>query len=482
MHLCKVLINTDGGSRAGRNTSSLLGSGTTDESEAELISPQSQREYVLRSVEERGIRFVQLWFTDVLGTPKGFTIAPAELENALEEGMTFDGSAVDGFSRVQESDVLAVPDPNTFQVLPWRVHDAPVARMVCDIVNLDGTPFEGCPRHVLARALGRARERGFNFYSAPELEYFYFTKTRGCDQPEPLDSGTYFELLAGTSGGDLRSKTVLTLEDMGIPVEHAQHEDAPSQHEIDLRYTDAMAMADTVMTVRVVVKEMAKQHGVEASFMPKPLQGVQGSGMHTHFSLFEGDTNAFYDPGDQFGLSKVAKGFIAGLLRHAPELTAVTNQWVNSYKRLVVGYEAPVYISWARNNRSALVRVPLIKGGRAEAARVEYRAPDPACNPYLSFAVILGAGLAGIENGYELPEEATANVYSYTAAELAAEGIQPLPGSLSEAVDVMAGSELVADVLGEHVFEWFLRNKREEWAEYKAHVSRFEIDRYLGTL
>ena len=447
-----------------------------------MISPQSQREYVLRSVEERGIRFVQLWFTDVLGTPKGFTIAPAELENALEEGMTFDGSAVDGFSRVQESDVLALPDPSTFQVLPWRVHDAPVARMVCDIINLDGTPFEGCPRHVLARALARARDKGLNFYCAPELEYFYFREVEVGGRPVTLDSGTYFELLAGTSGGDLRSKTVLTLEDMGIPVEHAQHEDAPSQHEIDLRYTDAMAMADTIMTVRVVVKEIAKQNGVLASFMPKPLQGVQGSGMHTHFSLFEGDNNAFYDPGDPVGLSKLAKGFIAGLLHHAREITAVTNQWVNSYKRLVVGYEAPVYLSWARNNRSALVRIPPVKGGRGEAARIEYRAPDPACNPYLAFAVVLAAGLSGIENGYDLPEEATANVYSFTPAELAAEGIKPLPGSLSEAVELMESSELVADVLGEHVFEWFIRNKKEEWAQYKAHVTAFEIDRYLHTL
>ncbi|HLG91414.1 MAG TPA: glutamine synthetase family protein, partial [Acidimicrobiales bacterium] len=330
---------------------------------------QSQHDYVLRTVEERGVRFIQMWFTDVLGTPKAFSITPAELDNALEEGMTFDGSAIDGFSRVQESDVLARPDPKTFQILPWREEDGPVARVFCDIFNLDGSPFEGCPRHVLRRALEGALEKGYSFFVAPELEYFYFADADPSHPPKPLDTGSYFELTVERLAGVLRKRTVLTLEDMGIPVEYAQHEDAPSQHEIDLRHTDALTMADNVMTVRLVVKETAAEHGVHASFMPKPLAGVQGSGMHTHCSLFEGDVNAFYDPGDEHGLSKVAKGFIAGLLRHAPEITAVTNQWVNSYKRLVVGYEAPVYVSWARNNRSALVRVPVAKRGKVESTR-----------------------------------------------------------------------------------------------------------------
>jgi glutamine synthetase len=443
---------------------------------------ERQQDYVLRTVEERGIRFIQLWFTDVLGIPKSFNITPAELENALEEGMTFDGSAIDGFSRVQESDVLARPDPKTFQILPLTAANAPVARVFCDIMNLDGTPFEGCPRNVLRRTLEKARQRGFSFYAAPELEYFYFESDDPSTPPRPIDHGSYFELTVADLASDLRKKTVLTLEDMGIPVEYSQHEDGPGQHEIDLRYTDALTMADTVMTVRMIVKEVAQASGVHASFMPKPLTGVQGSGMHTHFSLFEGDVNAFHAPGDEFNLSKTARGFIAGLLHHAPEITAVTNQWVNSYKRLVVGYEAPVFISWARNNRSALVRVPVPKKNRVDSTRIEYRSPDPACNPYLSFAVVLAAGLKGIEEDYELPPEAAANLYELTPAELAAEGIRAVPGSLSEALTEMETSELVADVLGEHVFEWFLRNKRAEWADYKTQVTQFELDRYLPRL
>jgi len=443
----------------------------------------SQHEYVLRTVEERGIRFIQLWFTDILGTPKSFNIPPAELENALEEGTTFDGSAIDGFSRVQESDVLARPDPQTFQILPSRQAEMSVARVFCDILNLDGSPFEGDPRHVLRRSLEDARGRGYTFYAAPELEYFYFAGDREPGAaPRPLDSGSYFELTVADLTGDLRKRTVLTLEEMGIPVEYATHEDAPSQHEIDLRHTDALTMADTVMTARLLVKEIAQEKGVHATFMPKPLEGVQGSGMHTHFSLFEGEVNAFHDPGDPHGLSKTAKGFIAGLLRHAPEITAVTNQWVNSYKRLVMGYEAPVHVSWARNNRSALIRIPVPKGGKAEATRLEYRAPDPACNPYLAFAVILAAGMKGIDEGYELPAEAATNLYEMTPAQLASEAITSLPGSLSDALNLMEGSELVKATLGDHVFEWFLRNKQAEWQDYKTHVSRFELDRYLPRL
>jgi glutamine synthetase len=396
--------------------------------------------------------------------------------------MTFDGSAIDGFSRVQESDVLARPDPKTFQILPWHPDDIPVARVFCDLFNLDGTPFEGCPRHTLRRTLDRARDQGFTFFAAPEIEYFYFADADPAHTPVTLDSGSYFELTASDVASDLRTRTVLTLEEMGIPVEHAQHEDSPSQHEIDLRYTDALTMADTVMTVRLVVKEMAQRRGIHASFMPKPLAGVQGSGMHTHLSLFEGDTNAFYDAEDPDGLSEVAKRFMAGLLRHAHEITAVTNQWVNSYKRLVSGYEAPIHVSWARNNRSALARVPFVKRNKIESTRVEYRAPDSACNPYLAFAVILAAGLKGIEQGYELPREAAANLFAMTPEELAAEQIRSLPGSLNEAVVDMERSELMAETLGEHVFEWFIRNKRAEWASYKTHISQFELDRYLPLL
>jgi glutamine synthetase len=453
---------------------------------------ERQQDYVLRTVEERGVRFVQLWFTDVLGVPKAFNITPAELENALEEGMTFDGSAIDGFSRVQESDVLAVPDAKTFQLLPYLHGEAPVARVVCDIWNLDGSPFEGDPRQVLRRALERARALGFSFYVAPELEYFYFADTEGSHldgrPPVPLDRGSYFELMTNDQSTELRRETVLMLEEMGIPVEYSQHEDAPSQHEIDLRYTDALTMADTVMTVRIVVKEIAARHGILATFMPKPLHGVQGSGMHSHLSLFDGDTNAFYDDSDEYHLSAVARHFIAGVLRHAPEMTAVTNQWVNSYKRLIPSgegqplIEAPVYISWAQNNRSALVRVPPIKKGKRDSTRIEYRAPDPATNPYLAFAVLLSAGLAGIEGKYPLPREAASNIYAMSPQERLADGIGSLPGSLSDSLNEMERSELMAEVLGEHVFEWFLRNKRAEWAAYKAEVTPFEVRRYLTSL
>ncbi|MDQ1439458.1 MAG: glutamine synthetase [Acidimicrobiaceae bacterium] len=427
------------------------------------------------------MRFIQLEFTDVLGTPKAFNITPAELENALEEGMTFDGSAVDGFSRVQEADVLAHPDAKTFQILPLP-GEASVARMFCDITHLDGTPFGGDPRNVLRRSLERARERGFSFYASPDLEYFYFADGSPAQALRPLDNGSYFDLTTTDLPTEVRKQTVLTLEDMGIPVEKSQHEDAPSQHEIDLRYTDALTMADTVMTTRMLVKEVAARNGLYATFMPKPLAGVQGSGMHTHMSLFEGDTNAFHDPGDEYGLSKVAKGFIAGLLTHAREITAVTNQWVNSYKRLVIGYEAPVYVAWARNNRSVVVNVPHAKKDKKESTRIEYRAPDPACNPYLAFAVILAAGLKGVEEGYDLPEPTETNLYQSTPEERLADGITTLPGSLADAVAEMERSELVADALGEHVFEWFIRNKKAEWAEYKTQVTQFELDRYLPRL
>jgi glutamine synthetase len=443
---------------------------------------ERQQDYVLRTVEERGVRFILLWFTDVLGQIKSIAITPAELENAFAEGMSFDGSAVDGFTRVQESDTLLRPDPNTFEMLPWRGDENPVARMFCDVTTLDGTPFAGDPRQVLRRALDRAREKGFSFYVGPDIEYFYFADSDPSRPPKPLDSGSYFDLTIADVASDLRKRTVLNLEAMGIPVRYAHHEDAPSQHEIDLRYTDALTMADNVMTFKLVVKEVAYERGMYATFMPKPLAAVQGSGMHMHLSLFEGDTNAFFDPGDEFHLSKVAKGFIAGLLTHAREITAVTNQWVNSYKRLVVGFEAPVYVAWARNNRSALVNVPGAKRGKESSTRVEFRSPDPACNPYLAFAVILGAGLKGIEEGYDLPDELTANLYELTEEERLAEGVEALPDSLSAAVREMERSELVADALGEHVFEWFIRNKRAEWAEYKSQVTQFELDRYYRNL
>jgi len=441
---------------------------------------ERKKEYVVRTAEERGVRLIRLWFTDVLGQLKSVAISPDELENAFEEGMHFDGSSIDGFSRKQESDVLAIPDPLTFGLLPWGNGDDLSARMFCDIMNPDGTPFSGDPRQVLKRNVDRARERGYEFMVAPEMEFFYFRNGDASKPLEPLDQGSYFDLTTADVASDLRKRTLLVLEQMGIAVEYSFHEDAPSQHEIDLRYTDALAMADNVMTFRLLVREIAMEQGAFATFMPKPLAGVQGSGMHTHMSLFEGDQNAFHDPGDPSGLSAVGRQFIAGLLHHAPEITAVTNQLVNSYKRLVVGYEAPVYVTWARNNHSALVRVPVTKRGKSSSTRIEYRAPDPACNPYLAYSVMLAAGLKGIEEGYELPPEASANVFEMTDEERAAEGMRPLPQSLSDALDVMEGSELVAEALGEHIFEWFLRNKRAEWQDYKAQVSQFELDRYLA--
>ncbi len=440
---------------------------------------ERQNEYVLRTVEERGVRFVRLWFTDVLGFLKSVEITPAELQTALEEGMTFDGSTIEGYSRIQESDMLARPDASTFELLPTVEGDTAMARMFCDISTFSGEPFDGDPRGVLKRNLERAREKGFTFFVGPEMEFFYF---RSGANVEPLDAAGYFDLTAHDLGSRLRKQTVLRLEAMGIPVEYSFHENGPSQHEIDLRYTDALEMADNVMTFRLIAKEVAADNGVYATFMPKPIGGAFGSGMHTHVSLFEGDVNAFHDPGDEYGMSKVAKHFIAGLLVHASEICAITNQWVNSYKRLIPGYEAPVYKCWARNNRSALVRVPLSKNGNNESSRIEFRAPDPACNPYLAFSLILAAGLKGIDEGYELPAEATDNIYALSDEERRNEGIDSLPGSLRDALDAMESSALVKEALGDHVFENFLVNKRREWADYKADVTPFEIARYLGTL
>jgi glutamine synthetase len=428
---------------------------------------QNQVQYVLRTVEERGVRFVQLWFTDVLGRHKAFHVTPAELEDALDDGMTFDGSAIDGFSRTQEADVLARPDLNTFQLLPWHREGEGVARVFCDIFTIDGREFEGCPRQQLRRVLNSARQQGYTFYVAPELEYFYFKDLTTHGAPVPLDNGSYFDLLPDDPGSVLRRKTVLTLEEMGIGVEHAQHEDAPGQYEIDFRYTDALTMADHVMTSRHVIKEIARQAGLTASFMPKPLSDIQGSGMHTHLSLWQGEENAFIGDGP-YGLSETAQRFIAGLVHHAPEITAVTNQWVNSYKRLVPGHEAPVHAAWSHHSPSALVRVPSVKAGRLEATRLEYRAPDPSTNPYLAFAVILAAGLKGVTEGYSLPGEGDAT--------------RSLPRTLAEALDLMESSELLHTTLGDHLIEWFLRNKRAEWASYRAEVTPFEWSRYLPLL
>lgn len=441
-----------------------------------------RRDYVLRTIEERGIRLVRLWFTDVLGNLKSFAISPAEMENALNDGMSFDGSSIDGYSRIQESDVLAIPDVNTFEVLPWVDGKSAEARVFCDIANLDGTAFDGDPRQVLRRNLRLARDKGFAFYVAPDIEYFYFAPPKDGEKPVLLDQGGFFDLTSTDVTSSLRKETIRTLETMSIPVEYSFHEDAPSQHEIDLRHTDALTMADSVMTFRFVVREIAAMHGVHATFMPKPLESIQGSGMHLHLSLFTGEDNAFHDAGDAYSLSPTAKKFMAGLLVHAAEITAVTNQTINSYKRLVPGFEAPVHVSWARNNRSGLIRVPVPKRANPLATRIEYRSPDPACNPYLAFSVILAAGLRGIEENYELPIEADSNLFEMDDIALEKLGVQQLPQSLSDALKLMEGSQLVADTLGDHIFEWFLRNKRAEWRGYKTHISQFETDRYLKSI
>jgi len=438
----------------------------------------AEAEYVLRTIEEHGIRFVRLWFTDVLGFLKSFTITSQELEGAFTEGMGFDGSSIDGFSRIEESDMLALPDPSSFQLIPWKA-EAQVARMFCDVLNTDGTPFDGDPRYVLKRQLRRAADLGYTFYVGPELEYFYF---KGPDEPLFLDQSGYFDETPLDLATDWRKRTVTYLESMGIPVEYVHHEVAPSQHEIDLRYADALTMADSVMTYRLTVKEVAQEFGIYATFMPKPVSGVNGSGMHTHQSLFSGDRNAFFESSDEYHLSRVAKQYIAGILRHAPEITLVTNQWVNSYKRLVPGYEAPVYVCWARRNRSALVRVPMYKPGKETATRIEYRSPDPACNPYLAFAAMLAAGLAGIEGDYQLPPEASNNIYEMSEEERQAAGIHSLPEDLVEAIHLAAESKVLRDALGEHVHEFLIRNKREEWDGYKSHVTPYELERYLPIL
>ena len=442
-----------------------------------------QRDFVLRTIEERGVKFIRLWFTDVVGTLKSVAIAPAEVEGAFSEGIGFDGSAIQGLTRSFEADMLAHPDPTTFQILPWRGEIDPTARMFCDLTTPDGQPAVADPRHVLKRALAKAADRGFTFYTHPEVEFYLLKSSQfGTEGPLPVDSAGYFDNVPGGTAHDFRRRSVRMLEDLGISVEFSHHEAGPGQNEIDLRYADALTTADNIMTFRTVIKEVAIEQGVYATFMPKPLSRHPGSGMHTHVSLFEGDTNAFFEAGAQYQLSQIGRQFIAGLLRHAPEITAVTNQFVNSYKRLWSGDEAPSFVTWGHNNRSALVRVPLYKPNKGQSARVEYRAIDSAANPYLAFSLLLAAGLKGIEEGYELPSEAENDVWSLSDAERKALGYSPLPASLDQAVQLMENSELVADALGEHVFNYVLLNKREEWRRYRSQVTPFELEHNLEIL
>jgi glutamine synthetase len=442
-----------------------------------------QRDFVLRTIEERGVKFVRLWFTDVVGTLKSVALAPAEVEGAFSEGVGIDGSAIEGLTRSYEADVLAHPDPTTFQILPWRGEIDPTARMFCDITTPDGVPAMADPRNVLKRALAAAADRGFTFYTHPEIE-FYLLKSSKLKKgvAEPVDSAGYFDNVPGGTAHDFRRRSVRMLEDLGISVEFSHHEAGPGQNEIDLRYADALATADNIMTFRTVIKEVAIEQGVYATFMPKPLSGHPGSGMHTHLSLFEGDVNAFFDASGQYQLSTIGLQFVAGLLKHAPEITAVTNQFVNSYKRLWGGDEAPSYLTWGHNNRSALVRVPLYKPGKGQSARVEYRGLDSAANPYLAYSLLLAAGLKGIEGGYELPPEAEGDAWNMTDVERRALGYESLPQSLDRALQLMEQSELVAEALGEQVFEYVLLNKRREWAGYRAQVTPFELANNLKAL
>ena len=442
-----------------------------------------QQEYVLRAIEERDVRFIRLWFTDVLGVLKSVAIAPAELEGAFAEGIGFDGSSIEGLSRVYESDMLVKPDPSTFQVLPWRGEENGTARMFCDVLTPDGEPARSDPRSVLKRAMNKAAEAGFTFYIHPEIEFYLFKDVEGPDSPLiPVDTGGYFDHVARGTAHDFRRDAITTLEAMGISVEFSHHEAGPGQNEIDLRYADALSMADNIQTFRTVIKEVGLRHDVLATFMPKPLVEAPGSGMHVHMSLSEGDQNAFHDPAGEFHLSGTARKFIAGVLAHAKEITAVCNQHVNSYKRLWGGGEAPSYVSWGHNNRSALVRVPMYKPDKPGSARVEYRALDSAANPYLAFAVLLNAGLKGIEGDYDLPEGAAEDVAAMTRSERRALGIKSLPASLREAIEIMESSELVAETLGEDTFEFFLRNKRTEFEEYRNQVTRYELERFIPTL
>ena len=441
---------------------------------------EEAKQYVLKIAKERDVRFIWLWFTDILGFLKSLSIGVNQLQATLEEGTGFDGSSIQGFARIDESDMVAMPDPDTFQLLPWMpTEHTAVARMFCDILKPGGEPFEGDPRFVLRKNLERAANLGYTYYVGPELEYFYFKDSKSC---EGLDAGGYFDMTPPDAAHDLKKETVLALEAMGIGVDKSHHEAATSQHEIDMRYADALTMADNVMTYRIVVKEIALRRGVYATFMPKPLFGINGSGMHVHQSLFNGNHNAFFDKNGKYHLSRIALNFLAGLLKYAPEFTAVTNQWVNSYKRLVPGWEAPVYISWATRNRSDLIRVPQYTPGKEDATRFELRSPDPACNPYLSFSVLLAAGLAGIEEGLEAPGPVEANVYHMSKEERKKRGIGSLPASLFEAIQITEKSELVRRALGDHVFNAFIENKKIEWGRYRIHVTDYELARYLPIL
>jgi len=450
------------------------------ESKNRATSSEEARKDALEKIKADGVEFLLLWFTDLEGHLKSFAVTPSEIPGALDDGMGFDGSSITGFNAIEESDMVAIPDPGTYRMMPWKEGETKVGRMICDVVTPDGKPYEGDPRYVLRRALDRMQSMGFETFNVgPELEYFLFEDNKGT---ETLDEGGYFAMTTLDAASELRQETVRGLEQMGIPVEYVHHEVGPSQHEIDIRFAPALEMADHTLTYRLIVKEIAKKAGFHATFMPKPIFGENGSGMHTHQSLFTEARNSFFDADDQWSLSEVGKGFIAGQLRHAREISAIFAQWVNSYKRLVPGFEAPVYVAWSRRNRSALIRIPLYKPGSEQATRAEIRCPDPACNPYLTFAALLHAGLEGIEQGYELPEPMETNLYHLTAEQRKERGIVSLPETLGEAIDALAESELAKKALGPHIFDRYVELKRKEWDEYRVQLTDWETERYLSVL
>jgi glutamine synthetase len=450
------------------------------ETKNRATSSEDSRKDVLKRVDKEKVEFVLLWFTDLEGHLKSFAITPSELEGALDDGMGFDGSSITGFNAIEESDMVAIPDPETFQLLPAGEGETKVAKMICDVVTPDGNPYDGDPRYVLRRALERMESMGFDTFNVgPELEYFLFKDAEGT---ETLDEGGYFAMTTMDAATELRNETIRSLDSVGIPVEYHHHEVGPSQHEIDMRFAPALDMADHTITYRLIVKEVAKKAGYHATFMPKPIFGENGSGMHTHQSLFTNGRNAFFDADDEWHLSEVGKAFIAGQLRHARELSAVFAQWVNSYKRLVPGYEAPVYVAWSRRNRSALIRIPLYKPGAEQATRAEIRCPDPACNPYLTFASLLHAGLEGIEKGYELPPPMETNLYHLTPEQRRERGIVSLPETLGEAIDELSRSELMKKALGPHIFDRYVELKRKEWDEYRVQLTAWEMEKYLAVL
>src|SRR3954466_11792520 len=450
------------------------------ESRARATSDEGARKDVVKRIEDEGVQSVLFWFTDIEGHLKSFAITPGEIAGALDDGMGFDGSSITGFNAIEESDMVAIPDPTTYRVMPHRECETKVARMICDVVTPDGKPYDGDPRHVLRRALQRMQTMGFDTFNVgPELEYFLF---KSADRVETLDEGGYFAMTTQDAATEIRNETIDALETMGIPIEYHHHEVGPSQHEIDMRFASALEMADFTITYRLIVKEIAAKTGVYATFMPKPLFGENGSGMHTHMSLFKEGRNQFFDCDDPHHLSPAARHFIAGLPRQARELSAVFAQWVNPYKRLVPGYEAPVYVAWSQRNRSALIRIPLYKPGSENATRAELRCPDPACNPYLTFACLLHAGLEGIEQGYELPEPMETNLYHLTPEQRRERGIVSLPETLGEAINELSQSEVARKALGPHIFDRYVELKRKEWDDYRVQLTPWELDKYLPVL